>query len=123
MKGLRRMLGGRHREQRVRQRLSPRGAAGGLGQAGRVRVEADDQRLGPRRRSGEHGAAVTRAQVDRDPRVARGELGESADVDFGEAAARHDAEHGGSVAGRRAARHRGSRTQDESAIDARRDGQ
>ena len=81
------MLGRRDREQRVGHGVAAGRAARGLGQAGRVGVDADHQRPRLRPRGGEDGTPVTRAEVDRDPRMARGELGESADVDFGQAAA------------------------------------
>jgi hypothetical protein len=88
------MLGRRDGEQRVGQRTAARRPARRLGHAGRVRVDPDDERVGPRRRRGEHGTAVAGPEVDGDARMARRELGDLADVDFEEAAAYDDSEHG-----------------------------
>jgi hypothetical protein len=68
------VLGRRDGEQRVRDRVSARGATRRLGEAGRVRVDADHQRAWLRPGGGEYGTAVTRTEIDRDPRVSRGEL-------------------------------------------------
>ena len=80
------MLGGRDREQGVRECPAARRSPRRLGHPVRAGVDADHQRLGARARGGEHGATVTGAEVDRDPGVARYEVGESADVDVVEAA-------------------------------------
>jgi hypothetical protein len=67
VEGLRRVLGRRDREQRVRQRAAAGGTTRRLGHAGRVRVDADHERVRPRGGGLQHVAAVTGAQVDRDP--------------------------------------------------------
>jgi hypothetical protein len=90
---LRRVLGGRDREQRVRQRAalrrSPRRPRHALG-AG---VHADHERVRPRARGGEHVPAVAGAEVDHDARVARRQALESADVELVECATANDAKH------------------------------
>ncbi len=80
------MLGRRHREQGVRQGAAARRPPRGLGHAGRVRVDADHERVRPRRRGGEHVTAVTGAQVERDPGVTARELCDLADVEVLETA-------------------------------------
>ncbi len=80
------MLGRGHGEQRVGQRAAACGAARGLDHAGRVGVDADDERFGARSSGREDVAAVTRAQVDRHPGVPGGERCDLADVELEEAA-------------------------------------
>lgn len=91
------MLGGRHGEQRVRHGAATGGPARGLGHAGGVGVDADEQRLRPGGGGSQDTAAVTGAEIDRDPAVAGGELLESADVELEEAAALNDAQHAPSL--------------------------
>ena len=93
MERLRWVLGCGDREQRVRQRATPGGAAGCRGHAGRVGVDADHQRVGARGSGPQHVAAVTGAHVERDPDVTGGELAESADVELAEVASLDHAEH------------------------------
>lgn len=84
---LRRVLGGRDDEQRVGKRGAAGGPARGLGHAGRVGVDSDDERAGVRGGGPQDAAAVTGAEIDRDPGVAGGECFESADVELEQAAA------------------------------------
>lgn len=84
---LRRVLGGRDDEQRVRESAAASGAARGLGHAGGAGVDADDERLRMGGGGSQDAAAVTGAEIDRDPGVAGGECFESADVELEQAAA------------------------------------
>ena len=96
---LRRVLGGRHGEQRVGQRATASGAARGLGHAGGTGVDADDERLRMGGGGSQDAAAVTGAEIDRDPGVPGGELFESADVELEQAPALDDAQHAPSFPG------------------------
>jgi hypothetical protein len=91
--GLRRVLGGGDREQRVRECRAARRATGSLGHARGVRVEADHERVGIGSRRGQDVASVAGAEVDRDAAVARRQRLESADVDFVELAPAEHSEH------------------------------
>jgi hypothetical protein len=86
----RRVLGRGDGEQRVRRRAAARAAAGGLRHAGRVGVDADDERLGITSGCGEHVAAVARAQIKCHAGVSRGNRSDLADVHFLELAASDD---------------------------------
>jgi hypothetical protein len=96
VKGLWRVLGGGHREQRVRQRAAAGGAARRVRHAGGVGVDAHDQRLRPRSSDAQHAPAVAGSEVDGDAGVAGPDVFESADVDVDEAAALNRAQHGAS---------------------------
>jgi hypothetical protein len=95
----RRVLGRGDREQRVGEGAAARRTARGGGHRGRARVDADHERVRARGGRGQHVAAVTRAEVDRDPRMARGEPVESAVVALEEGAALQRADHAGTVPG------------------------
>jgi hypothetical protein len=97
VEGLWRVLGRGDREQRVRHRVALRGAPGGLDHARRVGIEADRQGVGTRPRGGQHMAAVTGPEVDREAVVARRQRVESADVDVVEAAASEHTDHASSL--------------------------
>jgi hypothetical protein len=90
---LRRVLGRGDREQRVGQRAAAQRLARRGGHRGRARVDADHERVRVRGGRGQDVAAVARAEVDRDPRMARSEPVESAVVALEEGAALQRAEH------------------------------
>ena len=87
------MLGGGEDEQRVRECAAASGAARDLGHAGGAGIDAHDERLRMGGGGSQDAAAVTGAEIDRDPGVACGERFESADVELEQAAALDDAEH------------------------------
>jgi fermentation-respiration switch protein FrsA (DUF1100 family) len=76
------MLGRRDHEQRVRQRAAASGAPRRRSHGGRVRVDADDERVRALGRRGQHVPAVTGAEVDRNAGVSRGEASEVAGAEL-----------------------------------------
>jgi hypothetical protein len=91
------VLGCRRDEQCVRQVAASGGAAGGVGRRGRIRVNPDHERVRTLRRGGEDGAAVARAQVERDAGVLARQASDVAGVELVEHATANHAQHGLSV--------------------------
>ncbi|HEX2126094.1 MAG TPA: hypothetical protein VHF45_05985, partial [Thermoleophilaceae bacterium] len=71
------MLSRRDEEQRVRQRAAASGPPRRHGHGGRVRIDADDERVRALGRRGQHVPAITGAEVDR---YAGTSLGEASEV-------------------------------------------
>lgn len=94
---LRRVLGGRDYEERVRQPVAAHGAAGCVGHRGGARVQADHERVWPLGRGAQHEAAVARSEVNGNLGVLRGEASDVADVVLVDPAAPNHAKHGRSV--------------------------
>lgn len=88
----RRVLGGRHHEQRVRHPTARRSARG-LGHRGGVGVDADDERIGALGRCGQHLAAIAGSQVERYPVVGGRKALDVAVVDLVDAAPSNYTEH------------------------------
>jgi hypothetical protein len=76
------MLGRRDEEQRVRQRAAASGPPRRRGHGGRVRVDADDERVGALGRRLQHVPAVTGAEVDRYAGISPGEASEVAGAEL-----------------------------------------
>lgn len=91
MQDLRRVLGRRHDEQDVRQ-VAPRRSARGVGHCGRIRIHTDEEGVRALRRGGEHGAAVTRPQVERHLGMATRQASDVVRMKLVDAAASHHAE-------------------------------
>jgi hypothetical protein len=76
------MLGRRDEEQRVRQRAAASGPPRRRGHGGRVRVDADDERVRALGRRPQHVPAVTGAEVDRYAGMSPGEASEVAGAEL-----------------------------------------
>jgi hypothetical protein len=90
---LRRVLGGRDKEEGVGQGAASGRSAGGDDHPGGVRVDADDQGVRVFARGREDRAAVARTYVDRDPRMASRQGSDEAVVELAPGACSNLAEH------------------------------
>lgn len=87
------MLGRSYHEQRVRERAAPRGAPRRRGRGGRVRIDADDERVRALGRRGQHVPAVTGAEVDRYAGISLSDASEVAGAELLNSAPSDDPDH------------------------------